>query len=248
MNILISGCSFGVPNHPGGPFKFSEQLHTEFLLKDLGHNVYNCSLNGGSNLQSIEQAFDFLNGKTLPYKNFGNLSTPPTNIDLIIWFHTQIHREYRFLFPLKDDVMLRDPMVLENYKVKNNNFYGILEEVAALTYSEFGKLQKMTNSKIAVIGGAGPVHDCITEHIQPDFLIKNWISEILSYDVDAIYETSILKRIDHVMSIDLKTKLVDASILTLDLMKKSKEFYDGGHPGEGPHKKLVEQLVDKFNL
>jgi hypothetical protein len=253
MNLLIVGCSFGTPNlynnqaHKG----FPPHTHTEFLLKNLGHNVYNCSLPGGSNLQTIEQANAFLNRQILPYNpacGDVNLSVTLPTIDLILWFHTQIHREYWFLFPLKEDLARRGPMVLRNYKVKSNDFYNIEKELASLIYSEFSTLQKITNAKLAVVGGAGPVHNNMIEYIQPDFLIENWISEIVGHDTAPIYDTDTLKRIDHMMSIDLKTKLVNGTLLALDMMKQSGYFFDGSHPGPIPHENLVNSLADRFSL
>jgi hypothetical protein len=46
MNILILGCSFGVPDN-GCPAEF----HTENQLKILGHTVYNCARQGASKLK-----------------------------------------------------------------------------------------------------------------------------------------------------------------------------------------------------
>ena len=252
MNILILGCSFGTPNYnDAGPSGFPSTAHTEFLLKNFGHTVYNCSLHGSSNLQTIEQADAFLNGRPLPYlpyKNHGNLSLMPTHIDLIVWFHTQIHREYYFLFPLTGEMDWREPTVLRNYKVKSTDFYGMESEMAALIYSQIAKLQQTTNAKLAVIGGAGPVHRSITEYIQPEFLIGNWIGDIVEYDTEPIYDTFMLKRIDHIIPIELKNHMVDGTLLALDIMNKSGYFFDGCHPGPIPHQKLVARLKDRFNL
>jgi arsenate reductase-like glutaredoxin family protein len=93
MNILILGCSFGTANYANIYPGFPPHTHTEFLLKNLGHNVYNCSLYGSSNLQTIEQADAFLNGKALPYEPYNyssNLAKTPTNIDLISVLNKQV--------------------------------------------------------------------------------------------------------------------------------------------------------------
>ena len=77
MNILILGCSFGVPNyydtHPTGMKKH----HTEFLLRDKGHVVHNCSQNAGSNLQTLERANTYLSG--LPIVHPAYHQNPPTD-------------------------------------------------------------------------------------------------------------------------------------------------------------------------
>ena len=75
MNILILGCSFGVPDN-GCPAEF----HTENQLKILGHTVYNCARRGASNLASLKIAKEFCNNTAL-------------KIDWIVWFHTELIRD-----------------------------------------------------------------------------------------------------------------------------------------------------------
>jgi hypothetical protein len=136
MNILILGCSFGVPNYYGGSPTGMKEHHTEFLLRDKGHVVYNCSQNAGSNLQTLERAKKYLNGMAIVHPAYHQ--NPPTDqfvnqfiqcknikaLDLIIWFHTELSRD------------------------------GIH---ANTVYSKFTEFFSTHNAKVAVIGGAGDV-------------------------------------------------------------------------------------------
>jgi hypothetical protein len=76
--IILIGDSWGVPNYFGSPGILAEQ-HTEYLLKNLGYDVINFSLNGNGNDKSISLAIDYIDQ--------GN------NADWIIWFHTEMLRE-----------------------------------------------------------------------------------------------------------------------------------------------------------
>ena len=77
MNILILGCSFGVPEN-GCP----AEMHTENQLRLLGHNVYNCARGGASNLESLAIGKQFLENNSA------------VDIDWVVWFHTEIGREF----------------------------------------------------------------------------------------------------------------------------------------------------------
>ncbi len=91
MNILILGCSFGVPNYPesGGGDELQEiypyHAHTEYLLKDLGYVVFNASINAGSNLSTLERAKKLLS-------SFNPLETIDP-VEGIVWFHTETTRD-----------------------------------------------------------------------------------------------------------------------------------------------------------
>lgn len=77
-NILLIGDSWGVPNYAGPP-GIHPNKHVEYLLKDLGYNVTNMSMNGSGNLHPILKAIEYIEQ--------GN------SIDWIVWFHTEMLRE-----------------------------------------------------------------------------------------------------------------------------------------------------------
>lgn len=76
MNVLILGCSFGVPGN-GCP----EQYHTENQLKDLGHTVYNFSIRGAGNLETLDSGIKFIE------------TNPNFKVDWLVWFHTELIRD-----------------------------------------------------------------------------------------------------------------------------------------------------------
>lgn len=79
MNILILGCSFGVPDN-GCPF----ESHTENQLKLQGHKVINCARSGSSNLESLAIAEKLL--ECISYR-----------VDWVIWFHTELIRDMSYM-------------------------------------------------------------------------------------------------------------------------------------------------------
>ena len=224
MNILILGCSFGVPNyydtHPTGMKKH----HTEFLLRDKGHVVHNCSQNAGSNLQTLERANAYLSG--LPIVHPAYHLNPQTDqfvdqfiecknieaLDLIIWFHTELSRD------------------------------GIH---ANTVYSKFAEFFSAHNAKVAVIGGAGDVLPEFLTVYTPDFFIPSWRRLILGKDVPLSNTLSSASSIDNSnLSLTEKLKIVDNNLTLIELVKQSPHFFDGCHPGAWPHQDLVDQLIN----
>jgi hypothetical protein len=229
MNILILGCSFGVDN--GEP-------HTETFLRDLGHNVYNCSQNGGSNINSFNRAKLFLSGEPIPHpRTFAGTNTfsepsqnkntpltiqpclPISRIDWIIWFHTEL---------IRDSCELKRP----------------IENTAHVVYRNFSKLASQINSKTAIIGGAGPILPLLHEYITPDYCIPSWFNKILKLNVPQIQTLSRPDIIKEMNSIGLeeKIKILDRHLEIKKLLEESPDFPDNYHPGAGPHKELVEDL------
>ena len=75
--IYIIGDSWGTPE--GYAAWLEAQNHTHNILEDLGHTVVNCSIPGGSNIQSIDLALESINVHGRP--------------DVLIWFHTESLRD-----------------------------------------------------------------------------------------------------------------------------------------------------------
>ena len=141
MNILILGCSFGVPDN-GCP----AEMHTENQLRLLGHNVYNCARSGASNMESLTLGKKFVEENT------------EINIDWVVWFHTELIREYESKANIKYD----------------------FETMAQITYTSYFNFVNSINSKVAIIGGAAPVYYSLFNYIKPDFCIPYWFEEILN--------------------------------------------------------------------
>ena len=103
LKIMMLGDSWGVPSYPPTDYVNSTiekikklsltnveinvthlgdppETHLEFLLRNNGHEVFNFSKNGGSNLETIRQAKHYF------LEN-------DTTIDWLIWFHTESLRD-----------------------------------------------------------------------------------------------------------------------------------------------------------
>ena len=77
--IVILGDSWGEPNWRG-PYRsnFTAQGHTEHRLRAQGYQVHNYSCSGRSNLHSWRRLAE----------------SPPNKVDYVIWFHTEIARDF----------------------------------------------------------------------------------------------------------------------------------------------------------
>jgi hypothetical protein len=235
MNILLIGGSYGVPNYYGPP-GIEPEYHTEYLLKDLGHTVHNCSQNGGSNLWAIKRAETYLSGTPIGHpgesesKPFDMIQlTSPVKIDWIVWFHRELFQDYR-------DIADQG----------KQSYDTAVELLAHLTYKRFAEFARKLNAKTAVIGGCvGAVNPVLYEYIIPDFIINDWKSSILGIDLPVVQFMD-LDSIDLDIDIEQKHKLVDDQLFIIRQMSQSKDFPDGGHPGIKPHADLVQQLDQLF--
>lgn len=233
MNVLILGCSFGVPNYFGPPMPPPED-HTEFILRDFGHTVFNCAKNGGSNLDSLKRANEFLSGRPVLHPAHKNQIVPgikDQSIDWIVWFHTELYRDFASL-PNKTYLFKQDSAAL-----------------AEITYQAYRDFQNKTGAKLAVIGGAGDLHHCFDQHFTPEFVIRSWRSEILGIDIMPLNTLWQQEYFDHSKDpIDDKLMRLESNLNLLNLMTASADFPDNCHPGAVPHKKLSEKLHRIFQL
>lgn len=227
MNILLMGCSWGVPNYFGPPGDEPE-THTEYLLKNLGHKVLNCSINGGSNLSSLHRVNEyFIEKKKIAHPTanpkFQEINYDPNFIvDKVIWFHTDPGR---------------DAGIINRF---NKSIETQLEEICRITYKKvaetFNQL-KITN--IIVIGGCADVHPCITDYMKLKFLLPSWQQELIGKSARTWnMETGLPNPADEDISIIEKSL---HAVYTLD--KKRNIFPDGAHPGKTAHKQLIENLI-----
>jgi hypothetical protein len=218
MNILMLGCSYGVPNYFGPPGVPSKH-HLEFLLRSQGHCVHNCSKNGASNLETLSRASQYLLGHRIEHpaytgqyiecKNIGPLS-------LVIWFHTEVSRDSTIDF----------------------NF----------VYQEFANFFLDLAVPVAVIGGAGDVLPEFETFFTPNFFIPSWRRLILDQHLpltNHISQSHMIEKSN--LSVAQKIQIINDSLHVLQYMQNSPHFPDGCHPGTWPHQDLFDRLV-KANL
>jgi hypothetical protein len=213
MNILILGCSFGVPG-AGCPAEF----HTENQLRLLGHKVINCARSGSSNLESLSIA-----------KEISELLS--SRIDWIVWFHTELLRDFR-------DIAI----------LSKNTECSSVDKAAAVVYNEYKKFVETTKAKIAIIGGAGPVHPSLYSYITPDFCIPSWFNQILNLNLPQIQTLSRLDIVEKMQSVGNLTKLeiLEDHEEILNALEASSDFPDNYHPGPRPHQELAQTLHKIF--
>ena len=227
MNILLMGCSYGVPNYFGYP-GISPNLHIEHLLKNLGFSVHNCSQNGGSNLLTLQRAYDYISGNPIEkpafpkekYINQNNI----VDFDWIIWFHTELFRDAKMLS-------------------KPSDYYSSLDYIANNTYAQYKTFfETQSLAKKFIIGGAGDLHSCFTDYIEPDICIKSLRQHICGID-----------NIEHNFCWNLNSEKIEIPKQVLENLdkvyntwKKSSDYPDNGHPGERPHAELAEILLEQI--
>lgn len=251
--ILIIGDSWGVPNYTTSLYdlKFVEKTgdthdtHTEYLLRNKGYKVHNCSINGASNSATINLARKYLNGEKviLEPRNL-NFNLHPTNIktanskttyvtsiekgckiDVFIWFHTEFCRDPYF----------------DKAKNINDNIKYSAEKTYSLAADFF---KEYPQAKIVVIGGQAPVAtEILHQYLMPDYLIQDWRSEIIGIKLPVVHTLSNLKLVDKsIDTTEFKLDLLEKHEVIMDAMRNSPDFPDNKHPGASAHEKLAERL------
>ncbi len=160
MNILIMGCSYGVPNYVD-PLGAPPTDHTEFLLRDLGYNVYNQAINGGSNSKTLAKGLEFAN-------SFNE------TIDWIIWFHTDIGRED---FKQIDSNQPLDNVIEDQAKIIYDQAYN------------FHVSHPL--SKWIIIGGLCSIHKVYHNNPFHNYIIPNWLNDIAEEDIPDVHVLTI---------------------------------------------------------
>lgn len=225
MNILIMGCSWGVPNFGEHRVKtWTPEAHIHTMLKRQGHNVVNLSLYGSSNLKQILRFHSWYQGKTISEFDFGKQDLSYCDIDLVIWFKTSIYRDWPEKHPLDQNIFS---------KLANDTYKRIANIIKILQYPKF-----------IAIGGVGPLLPIYTEYLKPDMVIENWRSEILNVDFPNNHFWGGVGN-DFVLDFENLSEADQHELsLEYDLMSQSPphSFPDGGHPGLNPHKNLFERI------
>lgn len=236
--ILMIGDSWGVPNYEGPPGD-DPHTHTEYRLRNLGYKVYNCSMNGGSNMGSMELAEKFISGEKVvlepislnnrfyPYGIPTVIDDKDCKIDVIIWFHTEFFRSERPNFMNKT--------VAENISDGAHHDYAYAKNFFA----------KFPDAKIIIIGGQSiVVKDVLYQYINPDYLIEDWRSEILGKKMPEVHTlTKPQKWVGRATDgKDFKIDILDRTMVVLNAMRDSPDFPDDCHPGGRAHEVLTNRL------
>lgn len=247
MNILIIGDSWGVPNY-SADFDVQPEQHTEFILRQLGHNVFNFSLNGASMLDTMIYALAALNNdyenldqnvegkfrcysKDGTFKILSKVKYRGERIDWILWFHSEAIRDQRL-------VDLNPWLKLEETHI----FY------SHLVYRAFDSFVKQFNNpKTAIIGSQAIIDPILYQYHKPNFEIVDWRSEIVGKKLPRCVSYGKLSMVEKLYdSVDEKIKILDLHKQIQDAMSDTDLFFDRCHPGPIPHSKLAERLDKVF--
>lgn len=234
-NILILGDTWGItPCHewPLNPL-LVDWFEFQFLKR--GHPTFNKSWGGNQNHYQLKQAEVFLEAT----------HNTPTEIDLVIWFHTELVRDFHCT-----------PYEPTNEQIKNIGFDEFLNVAAEKTYSTVTDLKnKFPRTKWAIIGGHAPLHPP-RKHLLDwaEFRIDNWRSEISGkicpdsqcfewldpskgslFDYQAIGE-EIINRERAIREILLK------------VTEDTELFYNGKNPSQKVYEDLAKKILNHFNL
>jgi hypothetical protein len=262
MNILIIGDSWGVPNYLNIKNYPAPDEHIESYLRNFGHTVYNCSLNAGSNLESVNRAFNYFAGKVIdhpanPTSNIlwepphflnGKPTTVPAlntstyrGVDYIVWFHTELIREIPMDF-------LRTDGINQDF-----TFETLYDKLAAKVYPRVLELQKQLDAKLIVIGGQTPLDSRFFSYIKPDHYKVDWTAEIVKKELPFVpiikvgYLYLLMEQKHNVDSWDFKFQMVTNAEQKINLMTTDPvNFPDSGHPGGIPHLELSQWLQGIF--
>ena len=221
------GCSVGVPNYFGPPGASADE-HLEKLLQQAGNQVHNCSSNGGSNLQTLWRAKEYLSGRPIAHPAFTQKEIclqKQTQVDCVIWFHTALFRDWNHV-PGQKHNLVEDVEIFAHY-----------------IYREFAEFFDSLGCKIAIIGGAGDVHPVLNDYIAADFLIPSLRQHVIVHD--NIFDNSAIDWIDFDKisnTTSEKINYLDSCEQVFTTLKSSNLYPDNSHPGKEVHKILFKEL------
>jgi len=223
-NILLIGDSWAITP----PHLAEASNWFEYQLMKRGHNVFAKCWGASQNYFQLHLAETFLEATKNSHK-----------IDLIIWFHTEVmrdwnpgHREFNF----------------EKY-----DFDGLIDALATQSYQRASDLKnKFPDIKWAIIGGHCALRES-KKHILDwaDFRIDNWRGEIVGKPMPECHTTTFLWLLEQYVEV-LGTDVVERELANREIILKACEdrnlFYDGIHPHIGPITDLANKIITKFDL
>ena len=230
-NIMILGDTWGiVPCHTWSQNRgITEWFEYQFLKK--GHPTFNKSWGGNQNIYQLTQAEVFMNA----------VKGTQFEIDLIIWFHSEL---------------VRDLIPPETKLFETMDFDSVIDITADRMYNYVSDIKKQfPNTKWAILGGHAPLR-ASKKHLLDwaEFRIDNLRARIAGVDIPESQAFEFLEQgkgslwdwpaiPDEIIQRELKIKeQIIAS--TKDPFK----FYNGKHPALLPLKSLAFEIMEHFNL
>jgi hypothetical protein len=118
-----------------------------------------------------------------------------------------------------------------------------------LQYYQYFDFVNSLGAKLAIIGGAGPIHPALFNYGRPDFSIPSWFNEILNLDLPQIQTLSQLDMVEKMQNCGIPEKLniLEQHAIIRKALEDSEDFPDNYHPGNRPHKELAKRLDQIFS-
>lgn len=240
MNILMLGCSYGVPDlipEPDPPFDQPTATvtnHIEYFLSK-HHTVFNVSVNGSSNWQAIQRANEFVDGEEVHDIAIREtrrdikcevIQMPSgINIDYVIWLCTSL---------------LRDKHIIEVPTLDQR-----IADLQDITYNEMKKLmQKIPTAKLIAVGGCGPIDETELRKVLPvHYCIPDWRAELLGIEYTEYLSGGSKTNLDGCTSDPGLPDHIKMAETIIHLMSVNDAFPDGCHPGASAHRDLSERIL-----
>jgi len=225
-NILQFGDSWGVTtcNLPDC------ELTTEYYFLGRGHTVFNKSWGGCPNGMQLDFAEGFLKHSTV-------------KVDLVIWFHTEVFRDFPCSRNNQYAMDFGPPRDLEH----------ILDWLAEHYYAQAQRLKQLQpKAKWAIIGGHGPVRPRQRHLLEfADYIVDDWRSEIVGYKLP---ECHTMENVDYLWSMkdSLNLDQIQAELDKRELIRGATQdrslFFDTVHPSIPVVHQMNLRLQERFDL
>ena len=219
LNITIVGDSWGEPNWRRPIPGHTAEGHVSYLLQHQGFAVENYSISGGSNLAT--------------WLNLARNSRRP--IDWIIWFHTDISRD--FLGHELDHPWHSQELIDRTA----NRVYGDIQRIVS---------QSAVAANMLVIEGQSCVHEPhFSERFSWARMIRDWRSQLLGQQMPRTQLLGPMSSgggnfLDNCRdSYERKMQLITDVETVLQAMHEHDLFPDNCHPGDLAHQQLAQTIL-----
>lgn len=223
-NILLIGDSWAItPVH-----REEGSDWFEYQLMKRGHNVFTKCWGASANNFQLNLAEVFLEATQSSHK-----------IDLVIWFHTEVLRDWN---------SGRKDISFVQY-----DYDGLLDALAIESYTRATNLKnKYPNIKWAIIGGHAALREKYKHLLDwADYRIDNWRQEIIGTFMPECHSTTFLWMLEQYVEV-LGADVVERELANRETIiaacQDRTKFYDGIHPHIGPITDLANKIITKFSL
>jgi len=230
-NILILGDTWGItPCHMWSrDTTISEWFEFQFMKK--GHAVSNRAWGGNSNNYQLSQAEVYLDAT----------NGTEREIDLIIWFHSELMRDL-------------NPLIVS--QIPTIGYDAAMELTAELIYGQVSDMKaKYPKTQWAIMGGHAPLLSS-RKHLLDwaEFRIDNLRAKIAGQDIPESQAFEFLERGKGCLW-DFKgitDEIIEREQAVAEIIKEATKdtakFYNQKHPALAPLKALANEIMEHFGI